>query len=340
MLLSEAFRCGSAMMLRFTNNVERTDEERATTKVGRVPFVILQLARDFGTPLPDVESGVLAPKQALPLYAALTGFPPKLFERVQLLASQGLLSIERACYLVQHGVWTIPELEGLIASCPYPDLVLDGEIQPESRHLYQHAQILTRTALLGGVLDRALQSRDPSDPTATVLEAKRVKGRIEGAEVTSDKPAGKDVEDDDRDVLIGFDANLTARTYRLGPNENLKMSMPSWQPFAERGTPALWRDGIGQGERLIALLRPRDQAGMIQYMHGDIEMAKNFSRAPSDRIALVVPLDFDDMRVELQTAFIAEANEADIWLMVCPETARTLDGYAREKLNRSRVLPE
>ena len=37
---------------------------------------------------------------------------------------------------------------------------------------------------------------------------------------------------------------------------------------------------------------------------------------------------------------LVEAEAAGAWLLVCPETARNLDAFTREKLNRSRVLPE
>jgi hypothetical protein len=57
-------------------------------------------------------------------------------------------------------------------------------------------------------------------------------------------------------------------------------------------------------------------------------------------VAVVVPLDFNDLKPEPQAALLRKASEARVILLVCPETTRTLDGYACDKLNRSRVLPE
>ena len=88
----------------------------------------------------------------------MCGFTGQLRSRIDALTRDGLLAIKRACYLVQHGVWSHHELEGLILGCPYPDFVLNGDIQPESRHLYAFVQGHARTALLGGVLDRAISS--------------------------------------------------------------------------------------------------------------------------------------------------------------------------------------
>jgi hypothetical protein len=79
-------------------------------------------------------------------------------------------------------------------------------------------------------------------------------------------------------------------------------------------------------------------------LEADIAAAAGCARGADDRVAVVVPLDFNDLRTERQHMFLEQAAQANngvgIWLLVCPETARTLDGYAREKLNRSRVLPE
>lgn len=350
MILSEAFRCGAALRLRFTRNVERSDDERTTqerdkTDRGRVPAAILQLAALHGISGIEAESGVLQPAQAGPLYAALTGFPANLADRIRELAGQGLLSIERVCYLVQHGVWTVPELEGLIRGCPYPDLVLDGEIQPEQRHLFHHAQVHARTALLGGVLDRALLSRDAEYMGGVKGNLKPVKGRAEGAMPAIDSVGGQpakpglDVEDDDRDLLITFDPDLVARRYRLGPRESGPLPLPDWRPFTTRDGDPVWRAGVSQGNELAALLRPRDEAGLLRHLEADL-LAAARAKADGKHVAVVVPLDFNDLRAEVQQGFLGQAARDDIWLLVCPETARTLDGYAREKLNRSRVLPE
>ena len=346
MLLSEAFRCGTDLRLRFTNNVERSEEERsAQAKTqenrGRVPFAISQIAADAGIQGIDRESGLIDTPQARELYVHLCGFPPSLKSRIRNLANDGLLTVERACYLVQHGVWTAPELEGLIRSSPYPDLVLDGEVQPENRHLYYHAQFATRAALLGGVLDRALMARDPDFQGKDLPPINRPKGRAEGAtQVADPEKAGKDSEDDERDLVIEYDGDFSARLYKLGPNESDNLPVPDWRPFSVRNSPPVWADGVPTDGKLAALLRPYDQVGMLQFLGDDIARAKDFPRSAQDRVAIVLPLDFNDLNEEQQEGFLKKSARAGVWIMICPETARTLDGYAREKLNRSRVLPE
>jgi hypothetical protein len=344
MLLSEAFRCGCPLRLRFTRNVERTEDERKVQEErhedrGRVPFAILQLAQIYGIEGVDAESGVLEAGQGGMLFRRLTGFPPELDTRIEELAGQGLLTMERSCYLVQHGVWSVPELEGLIRGCPYPDLLLDGEVQPEQRHLYHHVQVHTRNALLGGVLDRALSARDHSTDNSSGGESSNP-----GSE------AGKDVEDDDRQLVIAYDPDLIARRYRLSPSENDPMPVPRWVPFTRRPTtgdecdqPTGWDSPteIPRDADFVALLRARDEAGLLHHLADDIVAAeKLLQREPGAVVAVVVPLDFNDLKPEPQAALLRKASEARVILLVCPETTRTLDGYACDKLNRSRVLPE
>lgn len=339
MVFSEAFRCGTPMALRFTNNVERSDEERAgSVTVGRVPFAVVRLAEIHGTPLPDRESGALGPAEVIPLYAALCGFAPDLRTRIDGLAAQGLLTIERACYLVQHGIWSVHELDGLIRGCPYPDLVLDGEIQPETRHLYAFAQSHARRALIGGVLDRALLARDPSSPSDGQPLPER-KGRAAGAETKVGPSVGKDVEDDDRTLEITFDTELAARRYRLGPLEVEPLPLPDWRPFSFREGKPPWSSGVRQDVTLLALLRPREEAELARLLSDDLQTA---GRQTDEAVqpAVVVPLDFNDLPLEVQERFLGEADAAGVWLLVCPETIKNLDTFAREKLNRSRVLPD
>lgn len=359
MVLSEAFRCGVPLLLRFTNNVERTDDERRHQESmrqnkGRVPASIMQLAALHGISGIDAESGEVCPGESRQLYVALAGFPDSLRSGILQLAQQGLLSLERACYLVQHGVWTVPELEGLIRGCPYPDLVLNGEVQPEQRHLYHHAQLHARTALLGGVLDRALLGRDaPMDQAPETSQPQSVKGRAEGASCDADKVAGqpvkpgKDVEDDDRDVNIGFDADLIARKYKVAEAEPEPLCIPQWRPMALREGDPAWINGVPRESTLIALLRARDEAGLVQYLDSDLERAAACSQSAKGPVAVVVPEDFNDLPVEVQREFFNKAAQLSnqtgnhgVWLLICPESVRTLDDYAREKLSRSRVLPE
>jgi hypothetical protein len=98
---------------------------------------IVRLAVRHGVQLAYTRLGRIEPDEGRAPYLALTGFPPRLRPAIDLLSRQGLMSPERAAYIVHHGVWSLPEVEGIILSSTYPDLVLSGDVMPEQRHLYR-----------------------------------------------------------------------------------------------------------------------------------------------------------------------------------------------------------
>ena len=345
-LLSEAFRCGASLRLRFTRDVERADGDPA--KHGRVPAALVQLAALYGVEGIDPESGVLEPAQARPLYIALTQFPPDLDTAIRRLAADGLLSAERASYLIHHGVWSVPELEGIVRSSPYPDLVLDGEVPPEQRSLYRHAQLLVRTALLGGMLDRVLTARNPAFPKdVTAADPKIPKGRDPSARPALDTAdgqaaeAGQDVEDHERDVRIAFDPAWSARRYTPGPLEADPLDISAdWQPAATRGNAPPWKGRMAPGGVLVALLRARDEAELLRELDDDLRHAGGCPKPTGGGVAVVVPKEFDGLPPDEQQRFLAAAAAAGVWLVVAPERTAVLDANGRTKLTRSRVLPE
>jgi hypothetical protein len=149
MLLSEAFRCGCPLKLKFTNNVERTEDERQAQtgrneNHGRVPYAILLLAHMYGIEGVDAESGVLDAAQGGVLFRRLTGFPPELDRRIEELAKQRLLTIERACYLTSCSMVRCNQSSGTSITTsrftparPFLAGCLTGPLQRATRKLTQ-----------------------------------------------------------------------------------------------------------------------------------------------------------------------------------------------------------
>src|SRR5262249_51288711 len=115
-ILSEAYRVGIPLRVQFARTVED----------GRVPMDIVRLAARQGVRVRSTEDGAPPEKkgrieadEGRALYLALTGFRPALRRAIELLARQGLMSPERAAFIVHHGVWSLPEVEGIILSSTY-----------------------------------------------------------------------------------------------------------------------------------------------------------------------------------------------------------------------------
>lgn len=181
-LLSEAYKCGGTMELRFTREVED----------GQVPAELRALAHRYDIHFRDAARGRITPDEAKALYAALTGFSPALQEQINALERAGRIKMARACYAIHHGVWSREQIEMIALGSQRPDSVLAGLVQPHQRHLYAHDLLHARAALLGGMLDRQLARRERRDATGTAY----------------------DLEDDIRPLEITFDGDYYAKGYR------------------------------------------------------------------------------------------------------------------------------
>lgn len=309
-ILSEAFRVGIPLKVQFGKSVEG----------GRVPLDIVRLALRHGIGLADAENGRIGAAEGTELYLALTGFQTNLRQAINQLAQQGLMSPERAAYIVHHGVWSLPEVEGIILGSNYPDLVLSGDLMPEQRHLYQHVLAHSRLALMGGLLDRSIASRDDMDPSHPEATA-----------------PGLDVEDDDRNLDIRTFARFHSREYilTLGTDSGMEDSfpLPDWECERTR---------LHMGEHLSVLLRPRTASSIQKNLMADLEQAavrRSLNPEPSV-VGVAVPFDFHDLPTDRQRQFREEAKARNVALMVCPETVRSLDQIAQQKVAASRITKD
>lgn len=196
-LLSEAFKCGGTMEIRFTDNVED----------GQVPEELRQLADRYNLQLGHMDRKGISPTEAKALYAALTDFSPALQAKIMELEERGKVKMARACYVVHHGVWSKQEVEVIVLGSGHPDSILGGQAQPHQRHLYHHDLLHARAALLAGMLDRML--------------ARRERVSEEGTEY--------DMEDDVRPLAISFDGAAYARHYTSDEELQLPWLYPDGQ---------------------------------------------------------------------------------------------------------------
>lgn len=322
-ILSEAYRVGIPLRVQFGPAVEN----------GQIPFDVYRLAlqhgivlRNAGPAREGIAPGLIEPDEGRRLYLALSGFSPLFSQKIQRLHEQGLISAERVAYMVHHGVWTVPEVEGIVLCSPYPDIVLSGEVFPEHRHLFQHVIIQSRMAIMGGMLDRALAARDDED----VAELQ-------------DKAQGVDVEDDERNLSIVTEAKWNARLYKLiSPSSN---NDNETSPFMETLPLPRWecqRIRLQPEEYLSVLLRPRCSCDLEQFLEEDIQTAaQRLKDSPVPKIsAVAVPFDFHDLTEEKQKAFRQQAESLNVVLMVCPEATKALDQLAEKKMAACRMKKE
>ena len=118
-LLSEAYKCGGTMELRF--------------KGGHIPEELQSLAARYNV---DLGAGTsISSLAAKKFYAVLTGFNAAVQERLAEMELSGAISMSRACYSVHHGIWTREQVEMIVLGSQRPDSLLSGSAQPVAQRL-------------------------------------------------------------------------------------------------------------------------------------------------------------------------------------------------------------
>lgn len=294
-LLSEAYKCGGTMEVRFTKNVED----------GQVPQELQDLACQYEIVFSQADNGKILPSEAKALYAALTGFSPSLKQKIDELEQAGRVKMARACYVVNHGVWSKEQVEMIVLGSELPDSILSGQAQPHQRHLYLHDLLHTRAALLGGMLDRTLSQRQ----------------RV------SDNGITYEMEDDTRPLAISFDGELYTKQYHSDEEVPLPWLYPNNQSRE-----------ISGGMTFNVLVRARDAADLQLHLAADVRQADDYRQKTQRPTLILLPNDFMVLSDAFQQKIYQQAQTAQIGLMVCPDPVLIFDAEAAQKLARSRIL--
>jgi hypothetical protein len=304
-LLCEAYKCGGTMEIRFTENMEG----------GRVPQKIQELADRLCVPIPEksLSSRRLSPHDSRALFAALTPFPPEALARISELD----ISIERACYVVQKGIWSLQEAETILLSGTNPDRLFSGGTPAEQRLLYLQDLLYGRMALLGGCLDRVL-SYPLHESSDTNLE----------------------VEDNERPVKIKWEPSSCMKIYvcETAPSE-LRSSFKL--PWGVEGSEVLLEFSFG--EQIAVVVRARDAIDLCENIKQDLHSAIELKRMKNIPTFILYPFDFYDtnfIEAKQRLDFVADANKSSIGLLICPETSLSLDSQVQQRFNSSRIIRE
>lgn len=292
-LLSEAYKCGGTMEIRFTRNVEG----------GRIPRQLTELASALDVTFAQPDR--LLPAEAKDLYAALTGFSLSLRAALESLEAAGRIKMARACYVVNHGVWSREQVELLVLGSERPDSILAGEALPQQRHLYYHDLLHARAALMTGMLERILLQRERESEGGVPF----------------------DLEDDTRQFNVTFDGQLYAKTYE-----------------SEEPIPIPWLHGVDArrevagGMSFTVFVRAHDVADLMLHLATDISDARAYREQVGRPVFVLVTHDFLRLPADRMKSLSEKASDAQVGLLVCPEEAAFFDQDAAQRLARSRVL--
>lgn len=296
-LLSESYKCGGTMEIKFTENVEG----------GNVPASIKRVAERYKIKITGRDH--ITPLQARKLFAAMTGFSSDLRGILSSLQEAGRLSIEKACYAIHHGIWSKPEVETIILGSLYPDSVLGGDAAPERRHIYLQDLQDACGALLGGALDRGLAMRERQDTLGVTY----------------------DLEDDIRHLEINFDPDYYAKTYMS--SEDLPVP---WLVGSEDGSKVIAANTPIQvliRARDAANMQIHLGADFIVARQCQLKSETDAGDCP---VFILVPSDFYELG-RTADEFLSIANEYQIGILVCPESMLVFIEEATRRLSSGRI---
>lgn len=304
-ILSEAYKCGSSMEIVFTKNVESRVEDGV--QKGRVPAYIYDLACELDIKLKHVLEGHITPFESRQMYMALVGFSKQAQGRIMKLAVDGLLSPERACFLVAGGIWSVPEAESIILGVKNPENVMMSANSPEDRLLYLSDVLVARGAILGGSLDKKLQKSELTE-NGQIVES----------------------EDEILEHEISFDKETYVKSYIAAEDYQI--------PWTENKELTLKTD-----EQLAVMVRARSSAEIRVTFAVDLESLRNsvekYKAINSDiKICLLYPRDFEDITEEEKRGIKQSIEELGVILMVSPESIAGLDKEAMRRIETGRMV--
>jgi len=291
-ILSEAYKCGSSMGIRFTSDFGK--------QRGKVPGQIFDLADECGVELKKAGEGVITPKEVRHLYLALTELSPEAQKRVMELSLADKVSPERVCYMVHHLTYTKEEMEAILLGTEFPENILLGKVTPEEYLLYQDVVLRTRDVVLGGMLDRTLKLK----------------------EVVSEDGAVVDLEGTDRCITIGFDPRFFAKVYETQEETPIPWTVyQNWVIKADQRLVVMvrardWADFRFYFDQDLKALKEMQRAYQDKATY-------HFLLTPRSI------LDLDEEELESYRKTLAEMN---VTLMICPESVGLLDRDVMDRL--------
>ena len=158
LILCDAFQNGGTMEIRFG---DRGREEE-------VPPALRRFGRTIGVSLGTEDPHSITPREARDLFLAVTPMPDDLRVRSVDLIDRGIISPERLCYTLMSSVWSVLELDYLVATSTRVESILRGGAPVESRRHRQGESEVCRAAAMLGMLQRHIDNSDAAARSGSV----------------------------------------------------------------------------------------------------------------------------------------------------------------------------
>ena len=159
LVLSDAYKACSSMRLIF--------KSVHGIRTANVPQDITVFARSCGINFAQQRSDTIEHEDGASLFAAAVGLSAKTISAIR---SKGGLSLESISYLVATRIWTLEEIDWLMAECPSPHVVLFGLKDARDWVSYTEVVSWARAATLASTFRAALNEGGDEGIEATAME--------------------------------------------------------------------------------------------------------------------------------------------------------------------------
>ena len=178
---------------------------------------------------------------------------------------------------------------------------------PDDRILYLNDMLVSRSAILGGVLDRKLLKPELTE-NGQIVES----------------------EDDELPLSINFDPEYYAKIYR----SEVEMVVP----WIKENTLV-----IKPGQFMIVIIRARSDSELRKYFLSDLAdvkalVAKYKNQKIENAVFFLTPRDFENIPPGQQQQMMSLLKQEGVYIMVSPDSVAGLDKEAIRRLETGRMV--
>lgn len=164
LLLSDTYRNGTSMEIRFTRYV-RNIRERVKDPI---PNQLVNLFNENGISLSKLKEGIITHLEAADLYAKLIGLNSDDVAKIKEFERQERLSLQGVCYLISSKLWALDEAKWILFNAPRPEGILFGRDVPEDRLKFEESLSFGRAVVAVSKLRNKLENNNEQEGDSTI----------------------------------------------------------------------------------------------------------------------------------------------------------------------------
>lgn len=143
LLLSDAYRNGSGMEIRFT----RFDSNLQKRVSSTIPQNLLNIITSSGIILSNSDKGMISHEESINIFTSILRIQEDVINKIKQFAKLNEISLQGVCFLINCRIWTIEQINWIILNATRVREVIFGKDDPEDRINYSESVSLGRCAL-------------------------------------------------------------------------------------------------------------------------------------------------------------------------------------------------